>query len=106
MSSPSLDLIPAFHAVMTHGSLSAAARALRLAQPTVRRQVEALEGELGTQLFTRSANGLTPTAMARTLLPLAVSVIEEAAALGRVASAEADALEGTCLLYTSPSPRD
>jgi DNA-binding transcriptional LysR family regulator len=27
----SLDLIPSFHAVMTHGSLSAAARALRLA---------------------------------------------------------------------------
>jgi DNA-binding transcriptional LysR family regulator len=101
MSSPSLDLIPSFHAVMTHGSLSAAARALRLAQPTVRRQIEALEGELGTQLFTRSANGLTPTAMARTLLPLAVSVIEEAAALGRVASAEADALEGTVRITTS-----
>ncbi|APE42906.1 hypothetical protein BOO69_05315 [Sulfitobacter alexandrii] len=101
MSTPSLDLIPAFHAVMQHGSLSAAARALGLAQPTVRRQIEALEAELGTQLFTRSANGLTPTGMAQTLLPLAASVLAEAAALGRVASAEAEALEGVVRITTS-----
>lgn len=101
MSTPSLDLIPAFHAVMTHGSLSAAARALRLAQPTVRRQIEALEAELGTQLFTRAANGLTPTGMAHTLMPLAAAVIAEAAALGRVASAEVDALEGVVRITTS-----
>lgn len=101
MSRPSLDLIPAFHAVMTHGSLSAAARVLRLAQPTVRRQIEALEAELGTQLFTRAANGLTPTGMAQTLMPLAAAVIAEAAALGRVASAGAQALEGVVRITTS-----
>jgi len=89
-----LDHIPAFHSVMTHGSLSAAARALHLAQPTVRRHIEALEEGLDTQLFTRAANGLTPTAMAHTLLPMAAAVLEEARALARVASAERDLLKG------------
>tara|TARA_R110002072_G_scaffold11625_5_gene52227 strand:+ start:3436 stop:4302 length:867 start_codon:yes stop_codon:yes gene_type:complete len=97
----SLDHIPAFHAVMTHGSLSAAARALRMAQPTVRRHVEALEADLNTRLFSRAANGLTPTAMALTLLPLAQTVLEEAAALHRTASAERDALDGVVRLTTS-----
>jgi DNA-binding transcriptional LysR family regulator len=37
---PSLDLIPTFCAVMEQGSLSGAARALNVAQPTVRRHIE------------------------------------------------------------------
>lgn len=97
----SLDHIPAFHAVMTHGSLSAAARALRMAQPTVRRHIEALEAELNTQLFSRAANGLTPTAMAMTLMPMAQSVLQEAAALHRTASAEHNALDGVVRLTSS-----
>ena len=101
MSTPSLTNIPAFHAVMTTGSLSAAARRLRLAQPTVRRQIEALEAELGVALFTRAANGLTPTPIARTLMPYALSVLEQAAALHRAASAGAQALEGVVRITTS-----
>lgn len=101
MSSPSLDHIPAFHAVMLHGSLSAAARALRVAQPTVRRHIEALEAELGTALFTRAANGLTPLTMAHTLLPHAASVLEEAAALHRAASAGAQEQGGVVRITTS-----
>jgi DNA-binding transcriptional LysR family regulator len=80
---------------MTHGSLSAAARKLQLAQPTVRRHIEALEQVLNTQLFTRAANGLTPTAMAETLLPMAEAVLQEATALRRAASAHKDLLEGS-----------
>ncbi|MBU1606872.1 MAG: LysR family transcriptional regulator, partial [Alphaproteobacteria bacterium] len=37
----------AFLAVMREGSLSAAARALSVAQPTVRRRIEDLEAALG-----------------------------------------------------------
>ena len=96
-----LDHIPSFHAVMTHGSLSAAARALRLAQPTVRRHVEQLEQLLNTQLFTRAANGLTPTAMAQALLPMADAVLQEANALTRAASAHKDLLEGTVRITCS-----
>ena len=103
MSAPlsSLDLIPSFHAVMKTGSLSAAARTQRLSQPTVRRHIESLEAELGAQLFTRAANGLTPTEMAHNLLPMAAAVIEEARALARAASGAKDQLGGTVRLTCS-----
>ena len=45
-------------AVMRAGSLSGASRALGVAQPTVRRQIEKLEEVLGAVLFTRSQTGL------------------------------------------------
>lgn len=101
MSKPSPQHIPAFHAVMVHGSLSAAARVLRLAQPTVRRHIEALEAELGTALFTRAANGLTPTAKAQRLLPIACAVLDQTAALGRLAIADAAQPAGVVRLTTS-----
>jgi DNA-binding transcriptional LysR family regulator len=56
-----------FLAVLEEGSLSAAARRLGLSQPTVRSRIAALEAALGTALFTRSVNGLTPTDGARAL---------------------------------------
>ncbi|MGL5009479.1 MAG: helix-turn-helix domain-containing protein, partial [Paracoccaceae bacterium] len=55
---PSWDLIATYLAVRETGSLSAAGRELGLSQPTVRRQIEALEGIVGVPLFTRSAAGL------------------------------------------------
>lgn len=56
-----------FFAVLEEGSLSAAARRLGLSHPTVRSRIEALERDLGTVLFTRSVNGLTPTETAEAL---------------------------------------
>lgn len=56
-----------FLAVLEEGSLSAAARRLGLSHPTVRSRIETLEQQLGTVLFTRSVNGLTPTAAAEAL---------------------------------------
>lgn len=44
-------------AVARHGSLSAAARALELTQPTVGRRVAALEAKLGTKLFVATRLG-------------------------------------------------
>lgn len=83
---PSLDAVAAFAAVMEHGSLSAAARALGRAQPTVRRQVAALERDLGVALFLRAENGLVPTAQARALEPIARGMADRASALRRAAS--------------------
>jgi DNA-binding transcriptional LysR family regulator len=54
------ELFAAYLAVCRTSSLSAAARSLGLSQPTVRRQIEALEAVVGTALFTRSAAGLDP----------------------------------------------
>ncbi|MCA9632710.1 MAG: LysR family transcriptional regulator, partial [Myxococcales bacterium] len=90
-SEPSWDLYGAFLAIMQEGSLSAAARTLGLAQPTVRRQLERLESELDVVLFTRSPNGLKPTELAFSTLPYAESMASMARALVRASSApEAD----------------
>ena len=48
----------AFLITAEEGSLSAAARALGMAQPTLGRQVDALEQELGVVLFERFGRGL------------------------------------------------
>ncbi len=101
MSIRDLSHLPTFDAVMRLGSLSAAARALRLSQPTVRRHIEALEADLGTSLFTRAANGLTPTEMAWTVLPHARAVLEQAAGLARAASAPAQTLAGVVRITAS-----
>ncbi|GGF54914.1 LysR family transcriptional regulator [Azorhizobium oxalatiphilum] len=91
----------AFLAVLTGGSLSAAARALGVAQPTVRRRLEALEQALGTPLFTRSPAGLMPTDAARALGPHAEAMASAAAAFQRAASGPGKALEGTVRITAS-----
>lgn len=61
MPDPDWSLWRSFGAVVEHGSLSAAARALGLSQPTLGRHVEALEQALGMSLFERTLSGLKPT---------------------------------------------
>ena len=51
----------AFLVTAEEGSLSAAARALDMAQPTLGRQVTGLEQELGIVLFERIGRGLQLT---------------------------------------------
>lgn len=94
-SEPSWDLYGAFLAVMQHGSLSAAARAMAVAQPTVRRQIEQLESQLGVVLFTRAQNGLVPTEVAQATLPYAEAIAASARALVRSVSSPSDAERGT-----------
>jgi DNA-binding transcriptional LysR family regulator len=53
--------IRAFHATATAGSLSAGARQLGLTQPTLSRQVLALEADLGVALFERLGRKLVLT---------------------------------------------
>jgi DNA-binding transcriptional LysR family regulator len=98
---PSWDLYGAFLAVMQTGSLSGASRALSVAQPTVRRQIESLEEALGVALFTRAPNGLTPTDAARTTLPHAEAIAASARALVRSVSAPLDADRGTVRITCS-----
>ena len=76
----------AFLGVLREGSLSGAARALGVAQPTVGRHVAALEAALGLVLFTRSPTGLLPTDAARMLQADAEAMEDVAAALARAAA--------------------
>ena len=91
----------AFLAVIDTGSLSAAARQLGAAQPTVRRRIEDLEAQLGVALFTRSPSGLTPTALGRDLAQHARAMAIAAASLARAASAEAEAASGVVRITAS-----
>jgi DNA-binding transcriptional LysR family regulator len=84
-----------FLAVLEEGSLSAAARRLGLSHPTVRTRIEALEKELGTVLFTRSVNGLTPTQTAQSLRDPARAMAMASELFVRQASAAGGAVAGT-----------
>ncbi len=55
---PDWSLWRSFAAVVSGGSLSAAARSLGISQPTVGRHIEALESSLGLPLFERTLTGL------------------------------------------------
>ncbi|MFI4935373.1 MAG: LysR family transcriptional regulator [Caulobacterales bacterium] len=96
------DLYQTFLAVLEDGSLSGAARRLRLSQPTVGRHIEALEAALaGAALFTRSAAGLQPTEAALALKPHAEAMAAAAEALVRTASGEAEAVRGVVRVTAS-----
>lgn len=83
---PSWDLYRTFLAVLSEGSLSAAARDLGLTQPTVGRHVDALEQAVGFELFMRTPQGLRPTEAALALRPYAETMAASAAALRRAAT--------------------
>ncbi len=91
----------AFLAVLEEGSLSAAARRLGLAQPTVRARIEALEAALGTPLFTRAPSGLLPTERAEALRESARAMALASDAFVRTASAEPGAVAGTVRITAS-----
>ena len=62
---PSWDDLRIFLAVVAHGSLNGAGRALGQSQPTVARRMRVLEDLLGVALFERGPNSLTLTEAGR-----------------------------------------
>ena len=83
---PNWDLYRSFLSVLQEGSLSGAARALGLTQPTVGRHIDALEQTLGLSLFTRSQAGFIATDAAHALQPYAETLASASSALLRAAS--------------------
>lgn len=91
----------AFLVTAEEGSLSAAARALGMSQPTLGRQVTALEDELGVALFERVGRGLE-------LTPSGLELVEHVRAMGDAAtrvslsaSGQAQSVEGSvCISAT------
>ena len=63
------------------GSFSAAARECYVAQPTVSRQIAALEQELGAPLFIRAGRHLTLTATGRYMVEMAQNYLDQCARL-------------------------
>ena len=62
-----LQKIQYFLAVMDHRNYSVAAQALRVSQPTLSRQMSALENEFDAPLFVRHGRGVAPTEAANRL---------------------------------------
>jgi DNA-binding transcriptional LysR family regulator len=84
---PQWDDLRIFLAVVAHGSLNAAARALRVSQPTIARRMRALEDLLGVPLVQRGPNQVTLTEAGRAVLEAASPMAGAAAAVARSAAA-------------------
>lgn len=85
----------AFLATVEAGSLSAAARLLNVSQPTLSRQVSALEQQLGVALFERGSTGLKPTPTGLALVEQVRQMAEAANHLMLSAAGQTDSLTGT-----------
>jgi DNA-binding transcriptional LysR family regulator len=70
------DDLKLFMAVYEQGSLSGAARVLKLGQPTLSRRISELEDAVGETLFERQSQGAILTAAGRRLLPAVQSMVE------------------------------
>ena len=88
-------------ALLQTRSLTGAARQLGLSQPTVGRHLDALEEHLGVQLFSRSPQGLVPTASALDLAEPASQMASSWAAMERLAAGRAESVAGTVRLTAS-----
>lgn len=81
-------------AIAESRTLTAAAKKLRVSQPTVGRRLAALEEALGTPLFLRGARGMIPTPAGTRLLASMASLARELAALERGAADDARVVRG------------
>ncbi len=91
----------AFLVTAEEGSFSAAGRALGVAQPTVGRQVAALEEELDVLLFERVGHGLELTATGLDLLEHVRTMGEAAGRVSLVAAGQSLSLEGSVCISAS-----
>jgi DNA-binding transcriptional LysR family regulator len=101
MISHDWNLMRAFAATAEEGSLSAAARRLGLTQPTLSRQIAALEADLGILLFDRIGKRLVLNASGLGLLPHARTMTLAADALLLAAAGRSQAVEGEVSLSAS-----
>ena len=91
----------AFLVTAEEGSLAAAARSLGMAQPTLGRQVTALEREIGVDLFTRRGRGLELTPNGIKLLAHVRLMGEAASRFSLSASGKSEFIEGNVCITAS-----
>ncbi len=85
------------------GSYSAAAKALGTTQPTIGRQIAALEEQLAVTLIERIGRGVALTDAGLALVEHAREMAESARHFALVASGRSEALEGTVTITASES---
>lgn len=87
--------VRAFLATAEEGSFSGAARALKSTQPTIGRQISALEASLGITLVERNARGLSLTQAGQDLLDHVQAMGEAATLISMVADGQSQEVKGT-----------
>lgn len=95
------SLIQSFLAVAETGSLSGAARRLERSQPSLGRDIRALEQALGATLFERHARGLRVSETGAQLLPLARQMRDAMNAIALTAAGQSQQLAGTVRITAS-----
>jgi DNA-binding transcriptional LysR family regulator len=91
----------AFLVTAEEGSLSAAARVLGMTQPTLSRQVDALQSDLGVILFERTGRGLVLTPSGRELLEEVRGMGDAASRVSISASGRSQVIEGEICITAS-----
>jgi DNA-binding transcriptional LysR family regulator len=95
-----LQQLTYFLSAAEHGSFSAAAEALHMAQPSLSEQIRRLEAELGVPLFARTGRRLELTEAGRMLLPQAERTLEAARAAAESVREVRDVTGGTVAFGT------
>jgi DNA-binding transcriptional LysR family regulator len=98
---PDWALLRVFVAVAHAGSLSRAAQGLGSSQPTLSRQISALEAQVGSALFERTRRGLRLTEAGAALLVPAQRMQQHAREWSLAAAGRAQSLAGTVRLTAS-----
>jgi len=76
--------IQLFEAAASAGSLTGAAKKLKISQPQISRRIRQLEDHIGARLFDRTPHGLLPTRAGEKLIPLARNMRTAAEAVARI----------------------
>ncbi len=95
------DDVRFFLAVLRHGSLSGAARALRVDHATVGRRIAAFEEQLGSKLFDRTPEGLAITAAGQAILRHCEAMESAAASVERLVAGHDARLSGLVRVATT-----
>ena len=95
-----LNRLRGFYTVVKQGGFTAAARRLRLSQPSISLQVKNLEQEVGLQLLQRHPRGVVPTREGQVLYELAEKLFETEGEIDAVFSGHAQ-YEGTRLTVST-----
>jgi len=93
--------LPILLAVVEAGSLSGAARNMRVSQPTVSRRIQALEEQMGGALLRKTSSGLAPTAIGIKVLEHVRKMDHEAHAITRSTAAQDHGLHGSVTISAS-----
>lgn len=95
------SLLEAFLTVAETGSLSAAARRLRASQPTLGRQIKALEAQLGAEVFHRQPKGLEVTELGARLIAPVRAMREASNQVTLAAAGQQTGMRGTVRITAS-----